>query len=51
MSIARFVNLCQLAFKESGFSEDTRYKKRYRWETEEIIAKEKYNYFIDYNWY
>jgi hypothetical protein len=39
--------ICNKKFDESGLKGDPRYVKRLRWELEEIIAKEKENYFLD----
>ena len=39
--------ICQEKMIEKVLSEDKRYKKRLKWELEEIAAKDKENYFLD----
>lgn len=42
-----FSDICQNKLKEKGLSEDKKYLKRLKWETEEIVAKKKEGYFLD----
>jgi|694.fasta_scaffold76140_2 DNA polymerase III alpha subunit len=44
---ARFVDLLDSAMKSRGLSGKKLYEKRLKWETEEILAKDKQSYFLD----
>lgn len=43
----QFENTCQARLVEMGVENDPRYKKRLRWEIDEIVAKNKLDYFWD----
>jgi hypothetical protein len=47
MSKDRFLQLCEKALDAKGFSNNTVYKRRFKWEVQEIICKEKFDYFLD----
>lgn len=47
MSKERFIALCESSLASKGLADDQTYKKRFKWESQEIICKEKYNYFLD----
>jgi len=47
MSREEFIQISNEAFKKSGFDSDVRYQKRFKWELDEIIGKEKHQYFLD----
>ena len=47
MSKQRFLQICEKALKEKGLSNNPLYEKRFKWEVEEILAKEKHDYFLD----
>jgi hypothetical protein len=47
MSREEFIHVLDKAFKDSGHANDVRYQKRYKWEFDEILGKEKYQYFFD----
>ena len=47
MSKARFQDLLNSRLKQKGLENDAKYVKRLKWETEEILAKEKQEYFLD----
>ena len=47
MSKQRFLDVCVASLRAKGLYEEQRYAKRLKWETEEIIAKEKHEYFLD----
>lgn len=47
MSKQRFLQICEQALRDKGLFDNQLYQKRLKWETEEIIAKEKYPYFLD----
>lgn len=47
MSKQRFLDVCVASLRAKGLYEEKRYAKRLKWETEEIIAKEKHEYFLD----
>lgn len=47
MSRERFERLCQKAMELRGLDKDPRYIKRLKWEVEEIVGKEKWDYFLD----
>lgn len=44
---SRFLGLLDSAFKSKGLVGNKQYDKRLKWETEEILAKDKINYFLD----
>jgi len=47
MSKERFESLCLQALKSRGLEQNLRYIKRLKWEVEEILGKEKQDYFLD----
>lgn len=47
MNKERFVALCEKGMKMRGVDKDPRYLKRFRWEVDEILGKEKHDYFLD----
>ena len=47
MSKQRFLQICEKALKEKGLFDNPLYQKRFKWEVEEILAKEKHDYFLD----
>ena len=47
MSKDRFLQLCEKALDAKGFSNDPVYKRRFKWEVQEVICKEKFDYFLD----
>lgn len=47
MSKEKFLNLCAKSLELKGLSEDSKYKKRFKWETEEIVARQKWDYFLN----
>ena len=46
MSKERFLQLCDQALDHKGLADEPDYKKRLKWETQEIICKEKQEYFL-----
>jgi DNA polymerase III alpha subunit len=47
MSKQQFYDMCSTALESKKLHEDLRYIKRFRWEVDEIIGKEKQGYFIN----
>jgi DNA polymerase III alpha subunit len=47
MTVQKFLSICEQSLKSKGLHENQSYQKRLKWETEEIIAKEKHLYFLD----
>lgn len=43
----RFIDLCEKSLVSKGLADNSAYKKRFKWESEEILAKEKHEYFLD----
>lgn len=41
------VNICNESLKILGLADDSRYQKRLKWELEEIIARHKWDYFLN----
>mgnify|MGYP003336950439 FL=1 len=39
--------ICEKKLSELGLQNDKNYQKRFKWEVEEILAKEKHDYFLD----
>ena len=47
MNKERFENLCLQALKSRGLDKEPRFVKRFKWEIDEILGKEKQDYFLD----
>ncbi len=47
MSKDQFVNICTKSLELKGLSDDPRYKKRLKWELDEVIARQKWDYFLN----
>lgn len=47
MSKEKFLAICSKSLELKGFAGDSKYKKRFKWETEEIVARQKWDYFLD----
>jgi hypothetical protein len=45
MSKESFVEVCKKAFQDSGFQNDERYVARFRWELQEIVLRQEWEYF------
>lgn len=45
MTKENLVNICNKSLEDKGLSSDPRYKKRLKWEVEEILARQKWDYF------
>ena len=47
MSKERFIQLCEQALVSKGLADDPAFKKRFKWESQEIACKEKQDYFLN----
>jgi len=47
MSKERFIQLCEQALVSKGLADDPAFKKRFKWESQEIVCKEKQDYFLN----
>jgi DNA polymerase III alpha subunit len=47
MSKEQLLNICTKSLELKGLSDDSKYKKRLKWELDEIFARQKWDYFLN----